>query len=147
MQDSTYKKSGTLRKDEQDMLKGYKKYIASCSKCGKEFDPSRDLPLSCLDSFRCRFCGNEHKSLEVLEECLQSDDISSKSSPKKKIYLIESKNAAKIGVSHRPKQRLRSLQTGNENSLELIKTWETERAEEIEAKVHNTILDKSKNGE
>lgn len=57
---------------------------------------------------------------------------------KKHIYLLQSDNGVyKIGVSKDPQKRLKQLQTGSSEKLEIIKTYESEFYRQIEKGLHN----------
>lgn len=54
------------------------------------------------------------------------------------VYLIRGNDGRyKIGIAKNPKQRIRQLQTGNSDPLELIGTYESENASKIETALHN----------
>ena len=54
------------------------------------------------------------------------------------IYLIQSLDNGfyKIGIAKNPKKRIKQLQTGNPETLKLIKTFESEYASIIEKTLH-----------
>lgn len=57
----------------------------------------------------------------------------------RKIYLIHNQesNRYKIGVSKDPKNRLKNLQTGNDDEIKLIYEFQSEYAYKIEKTFHN----------
>lgn len=55
----------------------------------------------------------------------------------KSVYLIRGNDGRyKIGIAKNPKQRIRQLQTGNSDQLELIETYQSENARKIEGALH-----------
>ena len=67
----------------------------------------------------------------------------------KKVYLIKSieNSNYKIGTSIHPLKRLAENQTGNENELILVNTYESEFATKIETTLHNLYASDRKKGE
>lgn len=67
----------------------------------------------------------------------------------KYIYLIHSLEDSnyKIGVSIRPKKRLKQLQTGNSSELKLVETYKSEFADQIERTLHRRYTHLKKEGE
>lgn len=63
------------------------------------------------------------------------------------IYVIQSKKRFKIGVANDSKQRLRTLQTGNADKLDLIMNSMSTNAREVEAKIHRKLGHKRISGE
>ena len=65
------------------------------------------------------------------------------------VYLIQSLEDSyyKIGVSKNPKQRLRTLQTGNSSKLKLIESYESEFAHRIEKSLQRRYSYLKKEGE
>lgn len=55
------------------------------------------------------------------------------------VYLIRRKgtNIYKVGFSKQPEKRLKTLQTGNAETLILIKQWQGDR--ELEKKIHDKL--------
>ena len=60
------------------------------------------------------------------------------------VYLITDGNYYKIGVSTDPESRLKSLQTGNPNKLEIVNTYNVSSSDmyEMETTLHNMFKDK-----
>jgi len=57
---------------------------------------------------------------------------------KKSVYLIRGNDGRyKIGIAKDPKKRIKQLQTGNSDPLELIDTYQSENASTIETALHN----------
>jgi hypothetical protein len=53
------------------------------------------------------------------------------------VYLIRGNDGKyKIGSAKEPKQRLRQLQTGNSDKLELVEVYQSENARKIESTLH-----------
>ena len=66
----------------------------------------------------------------------------------KKVYLIKSEGSNyKIGTSKHPEKRLRQLQTGNQEKLELVNTFQTNYAALVETTLHNRFSHLRQNGE
>jgi len=54
------------------------------------------------------------------------------------VYLIRGNNGKyKIGIAKNPSQRIKQLQTGNSDKLQLIETYQSENASKIESTLHN----------
>lgn len=54
------------------------------------------------------------------------------------VYLIRGNDGRyKIGIAKNPKHRIRQLQTGNSDQLELIETYQSDNASKIESALHN----------
>jgi len=54
------------------------------------------------------------------------------------IYLIRGNNGKyKIGIAKNPSQRIKQLQTGNSDKLEIIETYQSENAFKIETSLHH----------
>lgn len=64
------------------------------------------------------------------------------------IYLIRSSdNTYKIGVSKNPQKRLKNLQTGNANKLELVDRFECEQSFKVEKALHRRYkIEKTESG-
>jgi len=71
----------------------------------------------------------------------------SQSDGSQEIYLMKSADAIKIGVSKHPEVRRDELQQGNQDTVELVKSWESEDAFVVEKKIHRRLFDKSLTGE
>jgi hypothetical protein len=55
----------------------------------------------------------------------------------KSVYLIRTNDGRyKIGIAKNPNKRVLQLQTGNSEPLELIETYQSERASKIESTLH-----------
>ena len=66
----------------------------------------------------------------------------------KKVYLIKSESSNyKIGTSKHPEKRLVQLQTGNQEKLELINSFETNYPTLVETTLHNKFSHLKENGE
>ena len=55
---------------------------------------------------------------------------------RKKLYIARCGNDYKIGVATNPDDRVKQLQTGNPNPIELLGKWDSENAESIEKRLH-----------
>lgn len=66
-----------------------------------------------------------------------------------KIYLIKSLNEGlyKIGVSNRPNNRLKEVQTGNPSPVGIVHLYESENAYKIESVLHNRYSHYNTHGE
>jgi len=54
------------------------------------------------------------------------------------VYLIRGNDGKyKIGIAKNPTQRIKQLQTGNSDTLQLIETYQTENASKIESALHH----------
>jgi len=54
------------------------------------------------------------------------------------VYLIRGNDGKyKIGIAKNPSQRIKQLQTGNSDKLQLIETYQSENASKIESALHN----------
>jgi hypothetical protein len=66
----------------------------------------------------------------------------------KKVYLIKAESSIyKIGTSKHPEKRIRQLQTGNQEKLELINTFESKYATLLESTLHQKYAHLKENGE
>jgi hypothetical protein len=66
----------------------------------------------------------------------------------KSVYLIRGNNGRyKIGIAKNPSQRIKTLQTGNSDRLQLIETYQSENASKIESTLHNHFGHVRKEGE
>jgi len=66
----------------------------------------------------------------------------------KKVYLIRGNDGRyKIGTSIKPNKRIRQLQTGNSDELDLIHIYESNNALIIETSLHNRYSYDRKKGE
>jgi hypothetical protein len=65
----------------------------------------------------------------------------------KKIYIIGHETAFKIGFSEHPEQRLKEIQTGNENQLEILFEMERKDACQLEKHLHRKFGKSRKMGE
>jgi hypothetical protein len=66
----------------------------------------------------------------------------------KKVYLIKSEGSTyKIGTSKNPEKRRKQLQTGNQEELELISTFESKFPTLLEKTLHNKYQHLKTNGE
>lgn len=66
----------------------------------------------------------------------------------KKVYLIKAESSNyKIGTSKHPSKRVKQLQTGNEETLELINSFESKYASLIETTLHRQFSHLKKCGE
>ena len=66
----------------------------------------------------------------------------------KKVYLIKTEGSNyKIGTSKHPEKRLKQLQTGNQEKLELICTFKSEYATLLESTLHRKYSHLRENGE
>lgn len=66
----------------------------------------------------------------------------------KKVYLFKTEGSNyKIGTSKHPEKRLKQLQTGNEETLELINSYESKHANLIETTLHRQYSHLKKSGE
>lgn len=55
----------------------------------------------------------------------------------KSVYLIRTNDGRyKVGIAKDPQKRIRQLQTGNSDQLELIETYQSENASKIEGSLH-----------
>lgn len=64
------------------------------------------------------------------------------------VYLIRGNEGKyKIGIAKNPSQRIRQLQTGNSDKLELIETYQSENASKIESTLHNQYAHVRNHGE
>lgn len=65
------------------------------------------------------------------------------------IYLIKAEESSryKIGISKNPQNRLRQLQTGNSEKLDIIHIFESAIAKKVESALHNTYGSLRKSGE
>jgi hypothetical protein len=67
---------------------------------------------------------------------------------KKKVYLFRGNDGMyKIGTSYHPKKRIKQVQTGNSDQLELIHEYESSNALLIETTLHNIYVYGRKKGE
>lgn len=65
-----------------------------------------------------------------------------------KVYLMKTDDSRyKIGVSIKPKRRLKEVQTGNPNVVEIAAEYETEIPYKIETVLHNRFSAQKENGE
>ena len=56
----------------------------------------------------------------------------------KSVYLIRGNDGRyKIGISKNPKKRIHQLQTGNSDKLDLIESYESKNARQIESMLHS----------
>ena len=54
------------------------------------------------------------------------------------VYLIRGNDGKyKIGIAKNPSQRIKQLQTGNSDELQLIETYQTENAYKVESALHH----------
>ena len=54
------------------------------------------------------------------------------------VYLIRGNDGKyKIGIAKNPTQRIKQLQTGNSDKLEIIETYQSENASKIESSLHH----------
>lgn len=116
--------------------------VIFCRGCGEKFDPFRPMPREWMDAKRCKYCGRKHAA-----SAMQLDPAVEKPDGRKKLYLISSGDAVKIGVSIEPEKRLDELQVGNDSELELVKTWDPEDALEAERNIHKRLLENKRQGE
>ena len=65
----------------------------------------------------------------------------------KHIYIIGHDNAFKIGYSNDPNARVKQIQTGNENKIELLWSMERNDAIKLETHLHRCFQKHRKNGE
>lgn len=64
------------------------------------------------------------------------------------VYLIRGNDSNyKIGIAKNPKQRLKQLQTGNSDRLQLVETFQTENASKIESALHYAFAHARNEGE
>ena len=64
------------------------------------------------------------------------------------VYLIRGNNGRyKIGIAKNPTQRIKQLQTGNSDKLEIIETYQSENASKIESALHNRFAHMRNEGE
>lgn len=63
------------------------------------------------------------------------------------IYLLKSADKYKIGLSKQPYKRVKQLQTGNANKIQLIHKFETEHSYQLEKTFHNIYQINRKMGE
>ena len=64
------------------------------------------------------------------------------------VYLIRGNDGKyKIGIAKNPSQRIKQLQTGNSDELQLIDTYLTENAYKIESALHNQYAHVRNHGE
>lgn len=65
-----------------------------------------------------------------------------------KVYLMKSVDSLyKIGVSVNPKRRIKEIQTGNSNKVELVCEYETEKPYLLEKVLHNRYSHLLEHGE
>jgi len=64
-----------------------------------------------------------------------------------KIYLIRDTDRYKIGFSKEPKKRLKQLQTGSSEVMELVYEVECDNVSKVESSLHRYYDSKRKNGE
>ncbi len=66
----------------------------------------------------------------------------------KKVYLLKTEGSNyKIGTSKHPEKRLRQLQTGNQETLELVGSYESKFASLIETTLHRQFSHLKRSGE
>ena len=65
----------------------------------------------------------------------------------KKVYLLRTNDKYKIGIAKDVNKRIKQLQTGNSEEIELIETFESEYANKIEKALHNKYAYVNKIGE
>lgn len=66
----------------------------------------------------------------------------------KKVYLIRGNDGRyKIGTSYHPKKRIKQLQTGNSDQIDLMNVYESTNALIIETTLHNMFSYGRKKGE
>ena len=64
------------------------------------------------------------------------------------VYLIRGNDGKyKIGIAKTPSQRIKQLQTGNSDKLQLIETYQSENASKIESALHNRYAHVRNEGE
>jgi len=64
------------------------------------------------------------------------------------VYLIRGDDGKyKIGIAKNPSQRIKQLQTGNSDKLQLIETYQSENAFKIETTLHNQYAHVRNEGE
>lgn len=65
----------------------------------------------------------------------------------KKVYLLRTNEFYKIGITNNLNKRVKQLQTGNSEKIELISFYESEYANKIEKSLHNKYSYVKKEGE
>lgn len=65
----------------------------------------------------------------------------------KKVYLLRTNNQYKIGIAKDVNKRIKQLQTGNSQEIELIDSFESEYANKIEKALHNKYSYVKESGE
>ncbi len=64
------------------------------------------------------------------------------------VYLIRGNDGRyKIGIAKNPSQRIKQLQTGNSDKLEIIESYQSENASKIETTLHNRYAYARQEGE
>lgn len=65
------------------------------------------------------------------------------------VYLIRNNESGnyKLGVSKHPKKRIKQLQTGNDEDLELIESFPSKYPTKVETALHNMYAPNRKRGE
>jgi len=64
------------------------------------------------------------------------------------VYLIRGNDGKyKIGIAKNPSQRIKQLQTGNSDELQLIESYQTENAYRVETTLHNQYSHLRSHGE
>lgn len=67
---------------------------------------------------------------------------------KKKVYLFRGNDGRyKIGTSYHPKKRIKQIQTGNPDQVDLIHEFESINATQVETTLHNIYAYERKKGE
>lgn len=64
------------------------------------------------------------------------------------VYLIRGNDGKyKIGIAKNPSQRIKQLQTGNSDKLQIIETYQSENASKIESALHHRYAHVRNEGE
>lgn len=155
--DGEYKrKSGKVRsfvdREKERKKRERHKGVIECERCQVTFNPNRRTRKGYMDKFRCPSCGEKHGESD-LKEKQQTKGGKQNSNKQTKtvtkwLYLIgTASDEVKIGISSNPEQRLKGLQTGNPNELELIATTTCSDVCELENGLHNKYNTHRLNGE
>jgi len=121
--------------------------IIVCERCRRPYDIQRETYLEHFNGLRCRSCGKQNPSSNVLCDREPIENVSV-AYGRRDLYIVEaSSGEVKIGVSKHPEKRLEQLQTACPFDIELVTTFSAENAGQLEAEIHNRLSDYRKTGE